>query len=376
MENKKSADVAVIGAGIVGLAHAYMCARKGLKVVVFEREEFAVGASVRNFGLLWPIGQAPGAGLDRALRSRQHWQEISEKAGLWLKPNGSLHLAYHADEWDVLQEFAAMYQHAPYSVSFLTPDQVVVMSPGVKRSGLKGALHSTTEATVYSREAIRQIPQWLEQEYQVQFIWGQAVTAIEMPWVKTPQERWQVDHTFVCSGNDFETLYPAFYQQHMLTKCKLHMLKASTDTVLPLGPSLCAGLTLRHYDAFHQCPSLAKVSSRYDLENSLYKEYGVHVLVSQNAAGEFILGDSHQYGKTIEPFDPESVNAIILGYLDSFFHTERLTITERWHGVYPKYKAGLHLLLEPEKNVTIVNGLGGAGMTLSFGLAEEVVNKL
>lgn len=372
----KSADVAIIGAGVVGLAHAYMCARKGLKVVVVEREQFAVGASVRNFGLLWPIGQAPGDGLDRALRSRQHWQEVSEKAGIWLKPNGSLHLAYHEDEWSVLQEFAAMYQQEGYNIFFLTPEEVVAQSQGVKRSGLLGGLYSSTEATVYSREAIRQIPRWLEHQYGVQFIWGQAVTSIEMPLVKTPLQTWRVDHAFVCSGNDFETLYPSFFQQQALTKCKLHMLKAKSDLPFNLGPSLCAGLTLRHYDAFQKCPSLAKVSARYDQENLAYKENGVHVLVSQNASGEFIVGDSHQYGKTIEPFDNEAVNTTIMQYLSSFFYTERLTITERWHGVYPKYKEGLHLLLEPEKNVTIVNGLGGAGMTLSFGLAEEVVSKL
>ena len=40
-------DIIIVGGGIVGLAHAYMALRKGLKVVLFDREQFAVGASVR-----------------------------------------------------------------------------------------------------------------------------------------------------------------------------------------------------------------------------------------------------------------------------------------------------------------------------------------
>ncbi len=101
----RSADIAIVGAGIVGLAHAYMALRKGYRVVLFEREQFAIGASVRNFGLVWPIGQEPGAGLDRALRARQHWLEVSQQAGFSLQTNGSLHVAYHEDEWNVLNEF-------------------------------------------------------------------------------------------------------------------------------------------------------------------------------------------------------------------------------------------------------------------------------
>lgn len=376
MSIKQSADVAIIGGGIVGLAHALASVKKGLRVVLFEREQFAIGASVRNFGLLWPIGQEPGAGLTRALRSHEIWKEVAEQSGIWLKPNGSLHLAYHDDEWDVLNEFAEMYKEEPYDITLLTPNQAVLhsmRSKNIRTSNLKGVLWSTTEATVNPREAIRTIPKWLEEKHGLITRYGSLVTSIEMPHVKTSTEMWKVNKVFVCSGADFETLYPQAYADHKLTKCKLQMMKATSTRQFDLGPSLCAGLTLRHYPAFSKCPSLKKVDQRYDETQPDYKKDGIHVLVSQNNHGELIIGDSHHYGKTLEPFDSERVNQTILDYLNSFVSFEGLQVTERWNGTYPKTSNGGHLILDVERDVKIVNGLGGAGMTLSFGLAEEIV---
>ena len=112
-----TADVAIVGGGIVGLAHALAALKKGHKVVLFERDHFAVGASVRNFGLVWPIGQEPGKGLELATKSREIWQEVARESGIWCNPNGSLQLAYEKDEWSVLEEFASMYQGASIYIS-------------------------------------------------------------------------------------------------------------------------------------------------------------------------------------------------------------------------------------------------------------------
>lgn len=374
MSNDQSADIAVVGAGIVGLALAYMALRKGYKVVLFERDQFAVGASVRNFGLLWPIGQSPGPGLDRALRSREHWQTIAREAGIWLRANGSLHLAYHEDELNVLQEFVSLYKE--YNCELLDGKKVAEKSPIVRKQGLLGGLWSVSEGTVYAREAIRRIPLWLEEKFGLQLRFGNTVTEISIPHLKTSRESWRVQKAYVCSGADFETLYPEVYDQFPVIKCKLQMMKAVSEKVFDLGPTLCAGLTLRHYAAFSNCPSLERLSQRYDQESIDHKNHGIHVLLAQNNIGELIIGDSHHYAHTVEPFDSESVNEVILQYLHSFADLGNIKITERWHGVYPRTTDNSNIIIEAEPGVTIVNGLGGAGMTLSFGLAEEIIERL
>ena len=75
-------DLAVIGAGIIGLAHAYVAARLGKRVVVIERSVRANGASIRNFGFVTVTGQARGQSWRLASRTRDVWAEIAPQADI------------------------------------------------------------------------------------------------------------------------------------------------------------------------------------------------------------------------------------------------------------------------------------------------------
>src|SRR5215469_13135620 len=133
------ADIAVIGGGILGLAHAYILARAGKNVVMFERSSRAIGASVRNFGMIWPIGQPAGEMHEIALQSRRIWLEALEASRLSYRPGGSLHVAYRADEAEVLREFAEIGPAAGYDCRWLEKTEALECSQAIRPNGLVGA---------------------------------------------------------------------------------------------------------------------------------------------------------------------------------------------------------------------------------------------
>ncbi|EAW38578.1 TIGR03364 family FAD-dependent oxidoreductase [Lyngbya sp. PCC 8106] len=377
MTQTQSTEIAIVGAGIVGLAHALAAAKRGFKVTVFERNQQAVGASIRNFGMIWPIGQPQGLLFNRALKSREIWLEIAEKAKFNTDSCGSLHTAYHPDELAVLEEFIATTGQQIDSVALLTPKEVTQKSAAVKTEGLLGTLWSSTEVIVDPREAIAKIPAFLAAEYGVEFEWGTVVTQINYPQLIAGGKTWTADQIFVCSGRDFETLYPEVYAQSGITKVKLQMMRTIPQpNQFKIGASLCGGLTLTHYAAFYQLQSLRALKDRIQAETPYFPEWGIHVMVSQNSHGELIIGDSHEYGLTPDPFNKAEINQYILDYLQTFVQVPSLEITETWNGVYAKIPGKTELIAPVEKGVTLVNALSGAGMTLSFGLAEEVFASL
>jgi len=370
--NRRNADVVVVGAGIVGLAHAYIAAKMGFRVVVLERTLVSEGASIRNFGMLWPIGQTAGRMLNLALESRQIWLELLQEAKIAFRDTGSLHVACHSDEVTVGQEFAEIGPTHGYECKWLDRQSALELSPALNPDTVLGALWSATETTVDPRQVLTALPQFLTERYNVHFEWGCPVLAIEDDELQTSRGRWSSPNIIVCSGSDFETLYPDSFASSGLTRCKLQMLRTAPQPGgWQLGPSLAGGLTFRYYHSFRICSSLPALQRRIADEMLDYERYGIHTMISQTSTGELILGDSHEYGLSPSIFNRDEIDQLILKHIQTFAKVPDLTVCERWFGVYAKHFDRPYLRFQPEEGVEVITGLGGAGMTLSFGVAAE-----
>ncbi|MEO1496214.1 MAG: TIGR03364 family FAD-dependent oxidoreductase [Planctomycetota bacterium] len=368
--------VGVIGAGIVGIAHAWREAARGARVTLFERGERAEGASVRNFGMVWPIGQ-PTESLSAALLSRDLWLEFIDASGVWSNQRGSIHAAHRNDEWRVLQEFAAEAPNQGYRVRLVNPDEAIALCPGLSPDGLLGGLFSETEIGIDPRQVVRIAPHWLADRHGVQLEFGVTIRDVAGPTVAAADgRRWSFDRVVVAAGADLARLYPELAAANRIERCKLQMLRTEPQpSGWQLGPMVASGLTLRHYRTFEKLPGADALRQRISNETPELDRYGIHVMAAQNGEGEIVLGDSHEYAEDITPFDSETINDLMLRELHKILRLPSWTLSSRWHGVYAiQPNRGLQFVAEPEPGVTVCVATGGCGMTMSFGLAEQMIS--
>lgn len=368
-------DVVIVGAGIVGLATALAAHRSGRRVTIVDRHRTPVGASIRNFGMIWPIGQPRGELFDLAMKSRAIWLDLAEQAGFFCEPSGSMHLARRDDELRVLTEFVSTEGDARRA-ELLSPEEAAVHAPGVNREGLIGGMYSPLELNVESRTAVAKIWDWIQALPGIELITGVEIAKVAPHRVESTDGRViEGGHIYLTAGSDGVRHYPDTFSRDGFTPCKLQMMRTIPQPDgWKMGTHIAGGWTLRHYGAFAGCPSLPALRERISAEQPEFDTHGIHIMLSQHSAGELVIGDSHVYGDDITPFDDERVDQLILEHAKQLVDAPSWRIDKRWHGVYLKRTDGRSLIVDqPEPGVTIINAMGGAGMTLSFGVADLAV---
>lgn len=332
--------VVIIGAGIIGQAHALTALEAGWSVTVLEKDGRPLGASVRNFGTLWPIGCTFGPEREQALFGVRRWKELATQAGFWLRPKGSLSLAYREEAWAVLQEFTAK---GPSQEEFalLEPAEIVRRFPVANPNGLRGGLYSPTETVVHPPSAIAALARLVEKNGGVMHFGAPVVEVMENAVVTSDGRRFEFDQLVIAAGDEMRMFFPAELAAAGLTRCRLQMMRTVPQPAeFDLGAILVSDLTLCHYPAFRDCSSTARLRARLESELPQHRQWGVHVIAAQHPDGSLVLGDSHEYAADFDPDNRADVDELILDALQKFVCVPDLRIAARWHGIYLKSTIG------------------------------------
>ncbi|UDF05434.1 TIGR03364 family FAD-dependent oxidoreductase [Asticcacaulis sp. AND118] len=363
-------DIAIIGSGIVGLAHALMAARRGLRPVVIERNAAPTGASIRNFGFVTVTGQGENDTWHRALRSRDIWQEVAPMAGIDILQRGLLVTAQRPEAMTVLEAFAK--HEMGRDCRLLSPEEVRAHYQGAGNA-LQGALYSPHDLRVESRTAIPLLVRWLAGNG-VDFHFDTAALAVEGCEVITPRGRIRAESVVVCPGDDLTSLYPHIYARHAVTRTQLHMMRLASPG-FDIGCPRMSDLSLVRYRGYAERPESAALIDVLRREQPEHLAAGIHLIVTQAADGSLIVGDSHHYDRAPEPFYDAAVEALILDEFRCVLGIEPPPVLERWLGTYAS--AGEDLMrVSPHECVRLVVVTSGTGASTAFGIAEETLNDL
>ncbi|MCU1749521.1 TIGR03364 family FAD-dependent oxidoreductase [Pseudomonas sp. 6D_7.1_Bac1] len=368
-------DMLIVGAGILGLSHAFAAAKRGLKVKVFERSATPLGASVRNFGQALVTGQPPGQMLELAKASREIWGQWAQLAGLQLKRNGSYLFARTEAEEQLLEAFCAgrAIEHG-YRVELLRGAALRDLYGGQFRHH-RAALHGLDDQQLYSREAIPALIDYLRRDLGVEFHFSTLVRDIEPGRVHSTAGSFTGEQIIVCSGHDYQTLLAEPITALKPQICRLQMLRARPQINLNLQHALLTGLSCVHYGAFADLPEAAAVQAQILREAPHLHEHGIHLLISPTPHGELIIGDSHDYGSDPSPFNAEQVDNWMLELAEQTLGC-KVQVVERWQGVYGARGAVPFSFLQAAPGVHAALMHTGVGMSVGPAMAERNVRTL
>lgn len=361
-----SADLVVVGSGIVGLGAADAAARLGLRVIVIDRTAGPVGATVRNFGHLC-IGAQTGIAREFADAGRDHWLRLSEDAGFWLRASGTLVAARADDELDLLASAAE-----DGGIRMLDAAEVLERAP-LRRGVVIGGALIEPDLQTHPREAAAAIVRNLA-ERGVEFCFRTAVTGVRPGVVETTRGPVTAGRVVVAVNHDVDQLLPELAEHVGVQRCALDMMRVAADLPSPLEAPLLTGWSLVRYGRFGELAEVSALRARLHGERPDLAALDLNQMYTQLPDGSLILGDSHAKAAQPGPFQPEAAFDAFLDEMRALFAVDRLRVLERWQGVYATGPDEF-LIEEPKPGVHVIAATTGIGMTCGFGLAEHTIRK-
>ncbi len=360
----------IVGGGVLGTMHAHQALARGWSVTHLERDLEPRSATVRNFGMVWISGRAPGPELEHALRARALWEHVGAHVpDVGFTPQGSLLIVWEPDELAVLREVVARPDAAPRRLRIVDQGEAHQLNPGI-RGEILAALHCELDAKVEPATCLPGIRSWLTAANvdRYRFEPGSTVTSIGNGFVvDSVGARHEGDLVVVCPGATNDGPIAELVAGRPVRRVRLQMLSTAAPQI-PLTTMLADADSLRYYPCF-----AGPARDRLAPPAPVVSEHHMQMLCSQRTDGTLTLGDTHEYD---EPFPVGVLDAPerhLLGRLSRILGTESPPVVRRWAGVYSQSTDPEHIWHQEfvTDRTVVVTGPGGRGMTLAPAIAEQ-----
>ncbi len=377
-------DLIITGAGALGSFHAYHACKKGLKVLLLEKDLQPQEATVRNFGQVVPSGLSRGKWQNYGRRSLEIYKSLQSKFDISVRQNGTVYIASDETELTLINELRDINRKDGYPSMLLQQEACLEKYPGLKASYCRGGLFFPEEVTVEPDKMIHQVIAYLQEQLSLTYQPNTLVTFCDFVNGKCIVEdslgrAYTSDKVIICNGRDFRQLYPAVFYESDIKVSKLQMMKTIPQPGYQLKGSILTGLSIRRYESFEECPSYAGLQANVIEEH--FKKWGIHILFKQADDGGIIIGDSHEYASAKEQdklgfFINQEINHIIIEEAKRIFDLPSWDMASYWNGYYAQSKQHDVFKKEVADNIHIITAIGGKGMTGSAGLAEAGIKEI
>lgn len=376
-------DLIVVGAGIMGTFHAYHAALKNKSVLLLEKDNYPVSATVQNFGQLVPSGMV-GKWHNYGARTTQIYGQIQNDFDVSVRQNGSIYVASDADEQQLIHELHDHFTQISYASSLLTQAQVLEKYPALRKSYVREALFFGQEVSAEPNALIYRLLEYCQAKF-ARLTYLPNTPVIEcypiaqgVQITTSNRKVYTAEKAIVCSGAEFRLLFPELFGQSDIVVSKLQMLRTAPMPQVALEGNVLTGLTIRRYESFQAMPSFNRISTPDHYAE--LKKWGVHILFKKAPDGSFIIGDSHQYADSSHANDlgfdtSQAINELMLAEAERIAHFDVRRVASSWAGFYAQHPNDI-FEYDIENRVHIRTAIGGKGMTTSAGYAEATIEAL
>jgi D-hydroxyproline dehydrogenase subunit beta len=350
--SQMSHDIVIVGAGIIGAACAYECAKEGMSVAVVDIEMVGGGATAAGMGHIVVMDDSePQFALTRY--SQQLWQELRPTlpADVEYDQCGTIWVAADEQEMAEVWRKKSYYEKRGVPVEVLDSSALKNCEPNL-RTGLAGGLLVPEDGVLYAPCAARFLLE-CAQDRGTKLYLGSPVRRLGKGRVATDTAEFSAGTLVNAAG----TWAPELTSGLNIKKRKGHLL--ITD----------------RYPGFvrHQLVELGYLKSAHSSTAD-----SVAFNVQPRGTGQILIGSSRQYGVDDKKVDNHILASMLRRAQEYMPGLSGLSTIRVWTGFRAATPNKLPLIgaWPEDKTVFLATGHEGLGITTSLGTARLLVDQI